>query len=191
MNWVREHTRSAVLVGLTLLLPLVLYLQVLMNLLGLAFDYSRERDRLEPRLARLSGLQESGELLEERRSAATASLATAIYPSSNDESALAAELQSSVRQVLIDSGLSVSNSQVLPIRDDEAFKKVKIKLTAGGTLAALDTALVGLTAHSPTISIESLDTFPARVSRRRARTGSRQEQALTVVMQVMALQSKS
>ncbi|MEM6486182.1 MAG: type II secretion system protein GspM [Pseudomonadota bacterium] len=191
MTWVREHTRSAVLVALTLLLPLVLYLQVLINLLGLAFDYTRERDRLEPRLARLGGLQESGELLEERRSAATASLATAIYPSSNDESALAAELQSSVRQVVIDSGLSVTNSQVLPIRDEDGFKKVKIKLTAGGTLAALDAALVGLTAHSPTLSIESLDTFPARVSRRRARAASRQEQALTVVMQVMALQAKS
>ncbi|MEM6300857.1 MAG: type II secretion system protein GspM [Pseudomonadota bacterium] len=189
MNWIQEHRVSFFFVAVTLLVPLILYANVLFGVLGLGFEYAAERERIEPRLERLSGLQAKNAVILEQNTAAQAVLSATTYPSSQDDSELAAALQSSVRQIFLESGFSVSNSQVLPVKDDEDFKRVQVKLTVTGSLPSLDSALIGLAAHSPVLLIENLDTFPTRQSRRRSNTS--QPQSLTAVVQVMALQARS
>lgn len=183
MSWFRLHRRSAVLVALTLALPIFLYLKVLFGVLGLAFEYRGERERVEPRAARLQGLLAQESLLLERRDAAQDALSALVYPATEDSQALAAALQAEVRQIVADAGLATTNSQVLRTRESENFDRVAVKLTVAGTLPALDAALIGIAAARPGLLLESLDVFPARSGR----SAADEEQNLNAVLQVLAL----
>ena len=57
-HWIQTHRRSAILVGLTLLLPAYLFLNVLGAALSARADYRDQIDSIEPRLARMQGLIE-------------------------------------------------------------------------------------------------------------------------------------
>ena len=70
MSWLRLHQRSAWIIGLTLLVPVVLYFNMLFSLLGMRQSYQSDIDSLEPRVARLRGLVAYEEQL---RSAANSS----------------------------------------------------------------------------------------------------------------------
>ena len=56
MIWLNSHRRSAVLVGITLAVPLYLFLSALVGLLEVRADYQSQIDAIEPRLARMQGL---------------------------------------------------------------------------------------------------------------------------------------
>jgi len=182
VNWIRLHRRAALLVGLTLLLPVFFYVKTVFGLLGLGFDFAADRGRIEPRVARLQGLLENEAELTQQSQLAAARLREVAFPSTEDPSAMAARLQSDVRQILAEAGMSVSNSQVMPVRPGEQFDQVAVKLTVTGTLPGLDAALIGIAAYRPQLLVESLDTFPSRASAGNA-------QSLTAVMQLMVLRA--
>lgn len=187
MNWIRLHRRSALLLCLTLFLPLFIYFKTLLGLLGLGMEYVGERNRVEPRVARLQGLLAQESLLAEQSALADKQLHRLVFGADEAPSSLSARLQADVRQIFLEATLSVSNSQVMPLREGKPFDRVAVKLTANGSLAALDAALIGLAAYEPKLVIESMDTFPAVVSSRRA--GEPGTQRLTVVMQLMVLRA--
>ena len=187
MNWLRSHRRIAVLLGVTLVLPVYLYLRTVFGLLGLAFDYRGDAGRITPRLERLQGLENFEDQLREQQVVARERLEALVYPPEQDPSALAALLQSEVRQLLGREGMTVSNSQVLPVRQDEVFDRVSVKLTVSGNLGALDAALRGIAQARPRIVVESLDTFPS-TARRRGSVGG-PDQNLTAVLQLMVLRA--
>lgn len=191
MNWLRLHRRSAALLGLTLLLPAFFYVKTLLGLLGLGFDYASERDRIEPRIARMQGLLEVEAQLREQSGLASRRLRDVVFPAEGDASALAASLQADVRQLVAESGLTVSNSQVMPVRQGETFDRVAVKLTVAGSLSALDAALIAVAAYQPELLVESLAVFPARASARRRGASQAQAQQLTAVMQLMVLRSST
>jgi general secretion pathway protein M len=182
VSWLLLHKRTSILIAATLLLPVFFYLKTFFGLLGLGFDYASERGRIEPRIARLQGLLDNEEALREQSAEAARQLRDVVFPSSEDPSALAASLQADVRQIFAEAGLSVSNSQVMPLREGEQFDQVAVKLTVTGGLASLDAALIGIAAYRPQLLVESLDTFPARTRR-----GAEDEQSLSAVIQLMVL----
>lgn len=184
MTWLRTHRRSAIIVGLTLLLPILLYLNVLLGLLGLRFEYQGEISDLQPRIARLQGLIDNEDALRQSAGQVDARLAELGYPATEDANAVAATLQADVRQLFSEAGLEVSNSQVLPTRQEERFDLMAIKLTASGDMSALDAALIGIAAFRPMLLVESLDVFPARGQRQR---GEPEGQQVTAVFQLLAL----
>ena len=184
MSWIRLHRRSAVLVILTLIVPLVLVLRSLVGLAAVGVDYAVERGRIEPRLARLEGLLLEQDLLAARSAEATRTLRQLAFAPDQDATGLAASLQSEVRQILDIAGMEVSNSQVMPARREGQFEEVAVKLTASGSLPALNAALIGIAAYRPQLFIESLDAFPARGQRR---SDGATEQSVTAVIQLMAL----
>ncbi|MFT4768628.1 MAG: general secretion pathway protein M [Glaciecola sp.] len=186
MNWIRLHRRAAVFVGLTLVLPVFFYFKTVFGLLGLGFDYAADRGRIEPRVARLQGLLDNETELTKQSQLAAVRLREVAFPSVEDPSALAARLQSDVRQILAEAGMSVSNSQVMPVRQGEHFDRVAVNLTVAGTLPGLDAALIGIAAYRPQLLVESLDTFPTRANTR-AKDGD--AQTLTAVMQLMVLRA--
>lgn len=190
MNWIRSHRRSALLIGLTLLLPAYFYLKTVAGLLQLGFDYAGDRNRIEPRVARLQGLLDHADELQEQSALAEERLRDLVFSSDEDASSLAATLQADVRQIFAESGLSVSNSQVMPLREGDDFDRVAVKLTVKGPLAALDAALIGLTSYTPRIVVESMDTFPARAAGRR-KAGEPAPQTLSAVMQLMVLRERA
>ena len=186
MNWFRGHRRNALLVGLTVLLPLLLVLDSLAGVAALGLGYANERSRIEPRVARLQGLLEHESVLQARSETATARLREVAYAPAQEASALAAALQADARRIMDVAGLNVSNSQVMPTRSDENFERVAVKLTINGPLPALNDALIGIAASRPQLLVESLDAFPVSAQRQVGNTMV-PVQSVTAVIQLMAL----
>ena len=166
MSWLQAHKRTAWICGLTLLLPLFLYLNMLLGLWEMRSGYQSDIDNLTPRIARLHGI--TGHEQELRDSAALGSkeVVRLVYPASGDRAAVAAELQTNARQIFSEAGLTVSNSQVLPLREQENFDYISIRLTVEGDLADLDTALGEIAEFRPLLLVESLDMRPLRSGRK-------------------------
>jgi general secretion pathway protein M len=184
LNWLRTHNRSALIIALTLAIPVLLYLYLLLGLLNVRQGYQSEIERLEPRIARMQGLQGYEAQLRvsaERVAKRTARLA---YPVTNDATTVATSLQSTLRQIVIDAGLSVTNSQVLPPREEGAFEYVGLKLTVSGDLDGLDQTLAAIAEYRPVLLVESLDVLPVRVSRR---SKDPAQQKINATLQLLSL----
>jgi general secretion pathway protein M len=184
VNWIKSHQRTAWICGLTLVLPLMLYLDVLLGLWAIGQEYQSDIDRQHPRIARMQGLIEHEDELRESAGKVGGQVVNLVYPALDDQATVSATLQTEVRQILTAAGMSVSNSQVLRVREEEKFDYIGIKLTANGDVAALDAALTGLAAYMPLLLIESLDVYPQRVSRR---SKAPESQNLTATMQLLSL----
>lgn len=186
MNWFRLHQRTAWICGLTLLLPLLLYLFILLGLLGLRQDAQSQIDRIEPRIARLRGLMQVEEQLRETALAVDSRVSNLVYPADEDRTNVSAELQSKVREIMGSAGLSVTNSQVLPVREQGGFDYIGVRLTVSGDLPALDEALAALATHMPLVMVESLEVYPARV---RPGKDSPERQSVTASLQLLSLRA--
>lgn len=184
MSWLRNNQRSAIVCGLTLLIPLLLYFKVLIGLLETRQTYQSEIDRLVPRIARLLGLKEQEALLDRLSIEAGELEETLVYPASSTGAAIAANLQNDVKQLLKDAGLSVSNSQVLPKIEGQNFDHIAIKLTVTGNLVSLNNALTAISNYSPLVIVEALDVWPDQVRR-----GQAPFQTVTASVQLMSMRS--
>lgn len=179
MNWFRQNQRSATVVGATLLVPVLLVLYFLTSLLIVRHDYQVQVDRLEPRIARLKGLLASEPALQASVGDVSRKLESAVYPVSSPRPTVSAELQNSIRTLLVASGLSISNIQALPIVEGEEFDRVGVRLSVRGDLPELDNALIALSEHSPRVFVESLDVQPMSATRR-GRTAKTQDISATL-----------
>ena len=121
MNWVKSHQRSAWICGLTLLFPAMPYLDVLLGVWAMGREYQADIDRQHPRIARMRGLIEHEDQLRESAGKVGGQVVNLVYPASNDQATVSATLQTEVRQILTAAGMSVSNSQVLRVREEENF----------------------------------------------------------------------
>ncbi|MEP6389138.1 MAG: type II secretion system protein GspM [Halioglobus sp.] len=189
MNWVKLHPRSTVLVLITILLPLYIYLSILLGLVGIRSEGVQDIERIEPRLGRLLGLLQSEDTLAESAGKAEQSIAGLVYGSSDNAESVAANLQTSVRQILTDGGLAVVNSQVLPPAQRSAFEHVGLRLTARGSLAGLDAALAEIAAFRPMLLIEMVEARPTRTANRRNATEAESAQTLDITLQVFSLRA--
>jgi len=181
-EWMRVHRRSAVICGLTLLLPLYILLRLFAGLWDMYGAYQSDVDYLIPRIARLDGLLQQEERLRESHARAVAEINTLVYPATENRATVTANLQTAVRGILSGAGLSVSNSQVLPRVDQGGFDYLGLRLTVRGRLEELDAALRTLGEYQPLVLVTSVDIKPGRVSR--SRPG---EQTLSATLQVLSL----
>lgn len=187
LEWVRTHRRSAAICGLTLLVPALVYLNLLGKAWSLRAEYQDEIQRLQPRIARLSGIKAHEEELTAAASSARQMIDRLVHPVTTDRAEVSAALQNDVWQLLTDAGLSVSNSQVMPLREGEQFDYIGLKLTASGEIAALDDALADLADFTPIVILESLDIWPNRD--RGSRDGSPPVQHVTASMKLVSLRA--
>ena len=186
MSWLRSHRRTAWICGVTLLLPLLVYLNALVGFWGMYRDARSGIERLEPRVARLQGLIDYEDQLRAASAAVDSKVLELVYPATDDQATVAAALQTNVRDIFGEAGLSVSNSQVLPARAQGNFDYVGVKLTVTGDLPALDEALAGIAAYLPLVLVESLEVYPARAARGQ---GESEQQLLTATIQVLSLRA--
>jgi general secretion pathway protein M len=186
MNWLRLHKRTAWVCGLTLLLPLLVYLDAMLSVWGMHQDARAGIERLEPRIARLRGLIDYEESLRDASAAVDSQVLQLVYPVADDQATVSAALQTNVRDIFGKAGLSVTNSQVLPVRAQGNFDYIGVKLTVTGDLPALDEALAGIATYLPLVLVESLDVYPARAARGKAES---EQQLLTASIQVLSLRA--
>ena len=161
-------------------------MNLVIGMLGARHDYQTSIENLEPRIARLQGLIDNEAALQVAAGEVDSRVMHLVYSDDLDQAAVTTDLQQDVRQMLIDAGLSVSNSQILPVREQEMFDYVAVKITATGGMSNLDAALRRITAHTPLILVESLEVYP-RIKRRRGTSPS--GQTVTVVMQLLSLRA--
>lgn len=184
MNWFQANQRSTWIIGLTLLVPVIFYLNILFGLLGLRQDYQVEIERLEPRIARLQGLIEFEDQLRDSANKIDRQIVNLVYPATLDHATVSATLQTNVRRMLVEAGLTVTNSQVLPVRQEELFDHIGLKLTVTGSVASLDAALIAIAGYRPLLLAQSLDVWPTRVSRRKDEA---KVQAISATLQLLSL----
>jgi hypothetical protein len=184
MIWLRSHRRSAWICGLTLLLPVVFYVNTLFGLWGLHRDYQSNIDHLIPRIARQYGLIEHEDELRHASNLASRQVSTLVYPATGDTASVSTTLQSDIRQIFSDAGLTVSNSQVLPLREQEHFDHININFSVQGDISGVDAALTDIAKFRPLLLVESLEMRPLRSGRSGAK-----EQIVVVSLQLLALRA--
>lgn len=119
-------------------------------------------EELEPRYARLLGLEANQENLAQARERAKLLLAQYIHPSDQDANQTGNAAQQRIRSILTSAGMSVASSQVLEpkepkeAKDDKGFERIPLSVRAEGEMVALQAALAGLAEQTPAILIETL-----------------------------------
>jgi general secretion pathway protein M len=184
MSWLQSHRGSAWICGLTLLIPLLLYTNALLGLWGVGRAYQSDIDNLMPRIVRLRGLVGYENQLRDASTLSGKGLASLAYPAAGDAATVSAALQTSVRQTLTEAGLTVSNSQVLPVREKDNFDYISIRLTVEGDLSGLDAALRSIAQFRPLLLVESLEMRPVRCSRKGSKT-----QLIKATLQLLSLRA--
>lgn len=132
---------ASILVAMALMLPV----------LGLAaYVYMRHQwaeeqlAELEPRYARLTGLEQKREQLEQSVAQASAIVDLYAYPEAQDATQAGNDAQRRIRDVFSKAGLEVVSSQVLASKQEKQFDKIPITVRFEGELAALQAAMVAL-----------------------------------------------
>ena len=184
MKWLRSHPRIVLICGLTLLLPALLYVNTLLGVWGMHRDAQSDIDNLMPRIARQYGLIEHEDELRDASNLALRGVATLVYPASRDAASVSTTLQTSIRQIFSDAGLTVSNSQVLPVREKEHFNYINVNLTVQGDISGVDAALTDIAEFRPLLLVESLEMRPLRSGRAGAK-----DQIVVVSLQLLALRA--
>ena len=184
MIWLRSHRHIAWICGVTLLLPLALYINTLLGLWALHRTYQSDIDHLIPRIARQYGLIEYEDELRDASNRASRQVATLVYPASRETASVSTALQSDIRRIFSEAGLTVSNSQVLPLRTEEHFDRININLSARGDISGVDAALTGIADFRPLLLVESLEMRPLQSGR----SGGK-EQIVVVSLQLLALRA--
>ncbi len=184
LSWFRTHRRSALICGATVLLPLLLYIGLLVDAWALRSEYQADIDRLLPRVARMEGIKAFEEELSASAAEVREAIESLVYPVTTDRGEVSAALQKDVWQLMGDAGLSVSNSQVLPLREGEKFDYIGLKLTVSGDVAALDESLTALAAFTPLVIVESLDVWPNR-----QRSSEPAQQQVTASLKLVSLRA--
>mgnify|MGYP003452782393 CR=1 FL=1 len=157
-----------VVVGLSLLLLIVL-LALFASLLQQRMTLAQEAlSSIEPRYARLLGLDTVGIDIIQGVDAIGADLARYTYPADSDGQRIGTDLQQRVRRLAEEAGASVVGSQILPARVHGVFAQIPLKVTVNGSLDGIRELLLGFERETPVILVDNLQINAAP---RRARRG--------------------
>lgn len=130
--------------------------------LGISYVWTRHSaaaarlEALEPRHARLLGLESSRPRLVAADAAARATVAKFTYASTQDASQAGNDAQQKIRAVFTDAKLDIVSSQVLPSKADGDMERVPVSVRTEGELLALQTALIGIASQTPAILIDRM-----------------------------------
>jgi general secretion pathway protein M len=140
-------------------------LTILALLVGSVFGYvavkhlwAQERlAELEPRYARLIGIEASAPALDSVLIERKSLLTRHAYPSSQDVARAGSDAQQRAREIFTKAGLEVSSTQVLPAKAIDGFDRIPMSIRFEGDLPSLQSALVVLPSQSPSLFIEGLN----------------------------------
>jgi general secretion pathway protein M len=122
----------------------------------------RMLDELQPRYARLLGLQQQAPALADAAQQAQAALDQRLYGPDADPGATANEALQRARTLLEEAGLGIEASQTSPAQDDgPLLQRIPLTLTAEGDMAAILAGLQKLHTATPAIRVVKLTLRPA------------------------------
>ncbi len=112
---------------------------------------------VEPRYARLIGLQARAPDLDKALIDRKALLARHAYSATQDVARAGSDAQQRAREAFVSAGLVVSSTQLLPAKTMDGFDRIPVVLRLEGDYAAVQNALAGLGAQSPTLFIDGFN----------------------------------
>lgn len=154
MNVLRQ--RAVVSVAVTLGAALVLALLAGQYVVRKHLWATERLEEIEPRYARLLGLQAAGPQLEESLKRARAVLPRLGHGPDRDAAQVGNDLQQLGRRALQAAGLSVTSSQVMPPRAEAGFDRIAVSLQGEGALSAVQVALAALQAETPPVLFDGV-----------------------------------
>lgn len=169
MRFKFKADRPTIVVGCTLGLVVLLVLYWILQFWFLRSGFVAEIESIQPRTARLLGIVESFEQLERASTGVNDVLQSLTYPADRGSAATSAAMQQEIRDLMVNAGLSVSGSQILPVRKINDFDHLGLDITAEGNIDDLDVAFAGLDQLQPLVFIESVSVKPIRERRSRRR----------------------
>lgn len=113
-------------------------------------------EQLEPRYARLTGLEAQKSELTQARERLSQAQTQYVYPATMDVSQAGNVAQQQIRDLFSAAGLQVSSSQVLQPKDEKGYDRISLKVQAEGDLLALQSVLTVMGAQKPVIIIDGL-----------------------------------
>ena len=113
-------------------------------------------DEVEPRYARLLGLEASSEDLSKAQAHGQKLIAQYVYPQEEDTNQTGNTVQQRIRSILVAAGLDIASSQVLPAKEEKGFERIPLSVRAEGEMVSLQAALTGLVTENPAILIDTL-----------------------------------
>jgi len=113
--------------------------------------------QMEPRYARLMGLQAQRTDIEDLLSRARGARGQYIYPASQDANQTGNAAQQRIRDIFSAAGLQVISSQVLPSKEEKGFDRIPLTVRTEGEMLALQSALAVLTSQLPIILVNDLE----------------------------------
>jgi general secretion pathway protein M len=113
-------------------------------------------DQIEPRYARLLGLRDTTQQLEDALKVARAAVSRLGHPADRDAAQVGNDLQQVLRRALQAAGLTVASSQVLSPRGEAGYERILVSVQGEGSLSGVQVALAALQTETPRIAIDSL-----------------------------------
>ena len=151
MRFESREIVTGALFSLVLLMPILAGGYVLTK-----YRWAEEKlAELEPRYARLLGLEASKAQMTQAMVDSAAFVSRFAYPASLDVSQAGNDAQQRIRSITTGAGLSIASSQVLPPKSETYFDRVPLTVRLEGELPALQAALVVLANQAPAIHFES------------------------------------
>lgn len=112
---------------------------------------------MEPRYARLAGLDRQRESIALVDKRSTDIRAAYVYPAAQDAVQAGNAAQQKVRDLLTKAGLTIVSSQVLPAKEEKGFDRIPLTVRAEGELLAVNTALSVLGEQLPVIFVANAE----------------------------------
>lgn len=158
--------RPHLVVGITVAAVLLACLYAITQFWMLRAAYAEEIANIQPRTARLLGIEQSAEALANAGERAESLLDEVAYLAA-DSATNAASMQQEIRELMTAAGMSIATSQILPPQQYDGYERLRLEITVEGNINQLDEALEELAAARPLVFIES-----ARVKQMRMGGGS-------------------
>ncbi len=144
---------------LTLILALLLLTAIFIPLAAKQNQYSNIIQKSQPRIERAQGLIAAAPQIEIQLNNARATAQTQLYPNSSDENRLNTELQTRLRSLAQQSGLTVGSLRVMPTRKEHDLNVHLLNLNLQGGMPELQKFLhetQRATEEYPSLRIDSI-----------------------------------
>lgn len=123
-------------------------------------------DRIEPRYARLAGVQRAGETILVRRDEAKEALQRFAHAPDTEVPRIGTDLQQRIRRIAEEYDVRVSGSQIMPAREEGALMAISINASMDGEIGAITEVLARLQAEQPPVLVDKLLVQAPRARRR-------------------------
>lgn len=113
--------------------------------------------RIEPRYARLVGLEQQKEEIDQAREQVLKAQTQYVYPAAMEASQAGNGALKRVQEIFTAAGMQISSSQVVQPKDEKGYDRITLNVQAEGELVALQGVLAVLGSQTPIIIVDTLN----------------------------------